>query len=164
MKRSSYARILLLLGAAVVFVVALYGCSSGDSETAQKQAQNRQYMTQVNQIMVDFKDCLGDFTDAVSRSDVVGMRTQADNAFKAIDDLSTLEVPEDLADIQKEYVEGTEKLKEALSDYIDLYAEIEESQDFTWETYSERIAAINQLYNEGIEKLQSGDTKASEKN
>ena len=50
-------------------------------------------MTQVNQTMDDLKSRLESFTDAVSRGDVVGMRTQADSAFKAIDDLNNLNVP-----------------------------------------------------------------------
>ena len=60
---------------------------------AQQQSENRQYMTQVNQTMDDLKSRLESFTDAVSRGDVVGMRTQADNAFKAIDDLNNLTSP-----------------------------------------------------------------------
>ena len=102
-------------------------------------------MTQVNQTMDDLKSRLESFTDAVSRGDVVGMRTQADNAFKAIDDLNNLNVPDALKDIQKEYVDGTADLKDALNSYIDLYTEIDsatEEQPFDYSTYDQRIQDI----------------------
>ena len=92
-------------------------------------------------------------------------RRQADNAFKAIDDLSNLNVPDALKDIQKEYVDGTADLKDALNSYIDLYTEIDsatEEQPFDYSTYDQRIQDIKSKYDEGIGKLQSGDNKASE--
>ena len=124
-------------------------------------------MTQVNQTMKDLQSRLDGFTDAVSRGDLVGMRTQADNAYKALDELGKLNVPDDLKDIQQEYVDGTNKLKDALNAYIELYTEIDsatEAQPFDYSTYDQRIADIKSQYDEGIGKLQSGDNKASEKN
>lgn len=167
MKRSRFARVLVALFAGALMVFALGGCAQQDSAASQQQSQNRQYMTQVNQIMEDLKSRLDSFTDAVSRGDVVGMRAQADNAFKAIDSLGKLEVPDDLKDIQQEYVDGANGLKDALNSYIDLYTEIDsatEAQPFDWSTYADRIAQIKQQYDDGIGKLQSGDNKASEKN
>ena len=124
-------------------------------------------MTQVNQTMEDLQSRLDGFTDAVSRGDLVGMRTQADNAYTALDELGKLNVPDDLKDIQQEYVDGTNKLKDALNAYIELYTEIDsatEAQPFDYSTYDQRIADIKSQYDEGIGKLQSGDNKASEKN
>ena len=167
MKRSRSARVLVALFAGVLMVFALGGCAQQDSAAAQQQSQNRQYMTQVNQVMEDLKSRLDSFTDAVSRGDVVGMRAQADNAFKAIDSLGKLEVPDDLKDIQQEYVDGANGLKDALNSYIDLYTEIDsatEAQPFDWSTYADRVAQIKRQYDDGIGKLQSGDNKASEKN
>ena len=117
--------------------------------------------------MEDLQSRLDGFTDAVSRGDLVGMRTQADNAYKALDELGKLNVPDDLKDIQQEYVDGTNKLKDALNAYIELYTEIDsatEAQPFDYSTYDQRIADIKSQYDEGIGKLQSGDNKASEKN
>ena len=94
-----------------------------------------------------------------------GGHAQADNAFKAIDDLNNLNVPDALKDIQKEYVDGTADLKDALNSYIDLYTEIDsatEEQPFDYSTYDQRIQDIKSKYDEGIGKLQSGDNKASE--
>ena len=165
MKHTRFAKVLVAMFAGVLMVAALGGCAQQDTATAQQQSENRQYMTQVNQTMDDLKSRLESFTDAVSRGDVVGMRTQADNAFKAIDDLSNLNVPDALKDIQKEYVDGTADLKDALNSYIDLYTEIDsatEAQPFDYSTYDQRIADIKSQYDEGIGKLQSGDNKASE--
>ena len=153
--------------AAFVAVAALAGCASQESAATKQQSENRQYMTQVNQTMEDLQSRLDGFTDAVSRGDLVGMRTQADNAYKALDELGKLNVPDDLKDIQQEYVDGTNKLKDALNAYIELYTEIDsatEAQPFDYSTYDQRIADIKSQYDEGIGKLQSGDNKASEKN
>lgn len=167
MTRSRYGKILVALCAGVLMVAALGGCAQKDTAAVQQQADNRQYMTQVNQKMEDLQTRLASFTDAVSRGDVVGMRTQADNAFKVIDDLHNADAPEDLKDIKQEYVDGADKLKSALNDYINLYTEIDsatDAQPFDWATYDQRLADIQAQYDEGIGKLQSGDNKASEKN
>ena len=167
MKRSMLIKAVAVMCAAFVAVAALAGCTSQESAATKQQSENRQYMTQVNQTMEDLQSRLDGFTDAVSRGDLVGMRTQADNAYKALDELGKLNVPDDLKDIQQEYVDGTNKLKDALNAYIELYTEIDsatEAQPFDYSTYDQRIADIKSQYDEGIGKLQSGDNKASEKN
>lgn len=165
MKHTRFAKMFVALCAGVLMVAALGGCAQQDNAAAQQQSENRQYMTQVNQKMDDLKTRLASFTDAVSRGDVVGMRTQADNAFKAIDDLNGITVPDALKDVQKEYVDGTSSLKDALNSYVELYTEIDsatEAQPFDYSTYDQRIQDIKTKYDEGIGKLQSGDNKASE--
>lgn len=167
MKRSILVRFAGVVCVALVAVVVLAGCVSQDNTAAKQQADNRNFMTQVNQTMEDLQSKLVGFTDAVSRGDVVGMRTQADNAYKALDDLDKLEAPEELKEIKQEYVDGTNKLKDALNAYIDLYTEIEsatDAQPFDWPSYDKRVADIKQMYDDGIGKLQSGDNKANEKN
>ena len=167
MKRSMLIKAVGVMCAAFVAVAALAGCTSQESAATKQQSENRQYMTQVNQTMEDLQSRLDGFTDAVSRGDLVGMRTQADTAYKALDELGKLNVPDDLKDIQQEYVDGTNKLKDALNAYIELYTEIDsatEAQPFDYSTYDQRIADIKSQYDEGIGKLQSGDNKASEKN
>lgn len=166
MKHTRFAKVLVAMFAGVLMVAALGGCAQQDTAAAQQQSENRQYMTQVNQTMDDLKSRLESFTDAVSRGDVVGMRTQADNAFKSIDDLNKLEAPEDLKDIQQAYVDGTGTLKEALSSYVDLYTEIDSATDeqpFDWTSYDERIGEIQSQYDAGIAQLEEGDQKAAEK-
>jgi len=167
MKRSMLIKAVGVMCAAFVAGAAPCRCASQESAATKQQSENRQYMTQVNQTMEDLQSRLDGFTDAVSRGDLVGMRTQADNAYKALDELGKLNVPDDLKDIQQEYVDGTNKLKDALNAYIELYTEIDsatEAQPFDYSTYDQRIADIKSQYDEGIGKLQSGDNKASEKN
>lgn len=165
MKHTRFVKAVVAVCAGVLMVAALGGCAQQDTAATQQQSENRQYMTQVNQSMDDLKTRLESFTDAVSRGDVVGMRTQADNAFKAIDDLSNIDVPDALKDIQAEYVDGSNDLKDALNSYIELYTEIDsatEDQPFDYSTYDQRIQDIKKQYDEGIGKLQSGDNKATE--
>ena len=73
---------------------ALGGCTAAQNETqaSGQQMANRQYMAQVNQKMESLTERLSGFSDAVSRGDVVTMRTQADNAFKVIEGLSGIDV------------------------------------------------------------------------
>ncbi|HIW76242.1 MAG TPA: hypothetical protein H9877_06370 [Candidatus Gordonibacter avicola] len=167
MKHRTFTKFICALCAGVLFVATLSGCAAQETAATKQQAENRHYMTQVNQTMEDLQSRLDGFADAVSRNDVVGMRTQADNAYKALDDLNKLEVPDQMKDIQKEYVDGTNELKDALNAYIELYTEIEsatDAQPFDWSTYDSRIADIKKSYDEGIGKLQSGDNKANELN
>ena len=144
--------------------IALAGCSSGAMGTATEEQQaNRAYMSQVNEAMTKLDDNLDSFIDAVSRGDVVNMRTQADNAYKVLDKLSELEAPEALSDIKKDYVDGTAKLREALDEYIKLYSKAaSEGADFDWSTYDDRIKSIQSLYDEGVALLEAGDKAAAE--
>ena len=145
---------------------AAVGCAAQDTEVQNAQAANRQYMTQVNQQMEDLSANLSLFAEAVSRNDVVSMRTQADSAFKVIDKLAVIEAPEALADVQAEYADGCAKLEEALNDYIALYTEIEtatEEQPFDYDSYDSRIASIQKLYDAGVAQLKAGDALAAGK-
>lgn len=152
--------------AGALALTVLGGCAQ--QQAAQQNAQqdeNRAYMAQVNQTMETLDDRLSSFSDAVSRSDLVTMRTQADNAFKCIDDLSAIDAPDDLADIKSAYVDGTSELRSALDAYIALYTEIESATDdapFDWSTYDARLSEIKTSYDEGIAKLQEGDQKAAD--
>lgn len=152
---------MLALGA-----LALPGCSATpapDAE-AQAQAENRQYMTQVNQAMEDLSERLSSFNEAVSRGDVVTMRGAAEEASKAIASLESLEAPEALSGIRQGYVDGCNALKGALDSYVSLYAEIEsatEEAPFDYSAYADRIQEIQSLYDEGIAKLEEADGAAA---
>lgn len=146
--------------------VALFGCSAAGSGTSQQQNGNRQYMSQVNQVMDDLEIALANFNDAVSRDDVVGMQTQSDNALSTLDDLAGIEAPEDLADVKSGYEQGSDLLRTALNDYVALYTEIASATDdqpFDWSSYDARLAEIQKNYDEGIAKLKEADELAASK-
>lgn len=146
--------------------VALFGCSAAGSGTSQQQNGNRQYMSQVNQVMDDLEIALANFNDAVSRDDVVGMQTQSDNALSTLDDLAGIEAPEDLADVKSGYEQGSDLLRSALNDYVALYTEIASATDdqpFDWSSYDARLAEIQKNYDEGIAKLKEADELAASK-
>ena len=138
------------------------GCASANPAANAEQQANRAYMSQVNGIMDELGVDLDSFVDAVSRGDVVNMRTQADNAYKTLDELNAVEAPENLSDIQKSYADGTRKLREALDDYIELYTEIS-AGSFDQSKYDSRIADIQKLYDEGVSALKQGDETAASK-
>ena len=153
--------------AAALSVAVLGGCTSQQQTSAASQAQsdNRAYMTQVNQTMETLHTRLDGFSDAVSRGDGVTMRTQAENAFKALDDFEGQEAPDALKDVKQCYVDGSQQLENALNAYIQLYTEIDsatDAQPFDGSTYDQRRADIQSAYNSGIEKLQEGDKIAAD--
>ncbi|MBQ9044051.1 MAG: hypothetical protein IJ111_14700 [Eggerthellaceae bacterium] len=141
----------------------LAGCANSAATTATAEQQaNRAYMSQVNGIMEELGEGLDTFVDAVSRNDIVNMRTQADNAYKALDELKDLEVPDELADVQEKYVKGADKLREALDGYIALYTEMN-SESFDMSTYDARIDAVQSLYDEGVDLMAEADETAASK-
>ena len=119
-------------------------------------------MSQVNGVMAELGDELGSFVDAVSRNDVVNMRTQADNAYRSLDDLEAIEAPEGLSDVRQKYIDGTAKLREALDGYIALYTEVE-SGALNQSDYAARLAKVQALYDEGVDLLKQADEAASQK-
>lgn len=167
MAKIPFLRSLVVCAASAMLALALTGCAQQNNAQSDQQNENRQYMTQVNQKMEDLNTRLASFTDAVSRGDVITMRTQADNAYKAIDDLSNLDAPDALADVKTGYVDGCNALKGALDSYIELYTEIEnatDAQPFDYSTYDSRLADIQNAYNTGIDKLKAADDAAAGKN
>lgn len=138
------------------------GCAGGAASIDSSQQTSRAYMSQVNEVMVQLGDDLDAFVDAVSRGDVVNMRTQANNAYRALDELSALEAPDELSDIKKNYVDGTAKLREALDGYVELYTQVD-AGSFDQSTYESRIADIQSLYDEGVSLLKQGDEAAASK-
>ena len=150
--------------AATLAIGALAGCT-GQTAGSEQQDVNRQYLSQVNQVMDDLETSLASFTDAVSRNDVVGMQTQAENALSKLDSLDSIEAPEELSEVQQSYQDGTAQLREALSSYVALYTEISsatESQPFDWSTSDARLAEIQESYDAGIDALEAGDKAAAE--
>ena len=166
LNRKNSLKLFAVCLAAALGMSVLAGCGGQNTAANQQQSANRQYMSQVNQVMDDLETELGGFTDAVSRDDVVGMQTQAENALATLDDLSGIEAPEELADVHQSYQEGSDTLRTALSDYVTLYTEISSATDdnpFDWSTYDERLADIQKAYDEGIEKLAAADELAAGK-
>ena len=165
MNRSKMTRILAALCAAVLMVGMLAGCAGieQNSEEAKAQAENRQFMSDVNAIMEELSQRLDSFNDAVSRGDVITMRTQADDAFKVLDNLESLEAPEVLQDVKQGYVDGSKQLKDALNAYIALYTDLAANPSaVSTDAYKERLASIQDTYDQAVEKLKSTDAAATQ--
>lgn len=149
---------------ALTCCVFAFGCAPGaNTEATEAQQANRAYMSQVNEAMAELDDNLDQFLDAVSRGDVVNMQTQADNAFKVLDKLSAVEAPEELSGVRDKYVEGSGKLREALTDYIALYVEAQNAGDtYNWSAFDKKVKEIQTLYDAGVGLLEEGDKTAAE--
>lgn len=164
MKHSRIARLVTLVFVGLL-AAALAGCAQQGGAANEQQTASRQYMSSVNQTMEDLSNRLEGFEDAVARGDAVTMRTQADNAFKALDALAAIEAPEELSDVQAGYVDGCGKLKEALNAYVELYTEIDsatEEHPFDYASYADRLKSVQGLYDEGVSLLEETDKKATE--
>lgn len=155
-------RVAALVCVALLAMAGLAGCAGMEqaSEEAKAQADNRQYMSDVSATIEQLSQRLDGFEDAVARGDVVTMRTQADDAFRTLDALAALEAPEVLKDVQQGYVDGCNQLKDALNAYIALYVDVANgSADGS--AYAERLAAVQEAYDAGVEKLRATDETAA---
>ncbi len=167
MRKFQLLKVVGVLCLTVALGLVFAGCSEENAEEVDQQTLNREYMASVNQLMGDLQTQLEDFSSAVAQGDVVTMRTQADQAFKYLDDLEALEVPEGLTLVHQDYVDGAVALESALTAYMDLFTQIEtatEAQPFDWTQFDSRVAEIQGLYDEGIEKFEAGDNAAAEMN
>lgn len=165
MKRNRFLRVVALACVGVLALAAFTGCVQQSNTANEQQSAGRQYMSSVNQTIEELSSRLESFEAAVSRGDAVTMRTQADNAFKTLDSLVAIEAPEELESVQAGYVEGCNKLKDALNAYVELYTEIDsatEEHPFDYSTYDERIKAVQERYDEGVSLLEEADKKAAE--
>ena len=91
------------------------------------------------------------------------MRTQADDAFKVLDNLESLEAPEVLQDVKQGYVDGSKQLKDALNAYIALYTDLAANPSaVSTDAYKERLASIQDTYDQAVEKLKSTDEAATQ--
>lgn len=155
--------------AAIVCIMALgcamlVACAGGNNQANSEQRANRNYMSQVNQTMEKLNEQLEAFVDAVSRDDIVNMRTQADNAYKVLDELNAIEAPESLADIKEGYVKGTTELRGALDDYISLYTEMKNAgNSMDVATFEQQLTAVQERYDKGVKLLQEADEAAAAK-
>ena len=137
----------------------LAGCSTFSTTTTNTntpQAANRAYMSQVNSIMSELGDDLDGFTDAVSREDMVSIKTQCDKALKQLDELDKLEATDDLKDVKEKYDAAVDSLKAALSQYVDLYTSGSE-------VTQEALTDIQAQYDAGVTALSEADKLAASK-
>ena len=158
MRKRTIARVLAVALGAALALGALAGCQSPATGATDQQQANRTYMTKVNQAVEELNTRLGEFDESV-----VNMRNKANSAFEAIDALAAIDTPDAMKDLQTNYVDGCNKLKDALNSYIDLYTEISsatEEAPFDFSAYDERVKEIQDAYNEGIDKLKAADEEA----
>lgn len=148
-------------------IVIFAGCTAPAAQSNDVQndpvAQNRQYMAALNQMSEDLSSKMTGFTDAVSRNDTVGMRTQADDAFKVIERMKEQEAPEDLAEVKDGYMEACEGFENALNSFISLYEDMSSSDSsFNDQVYSERLKTIQDEYSQAADLLSQTDEKVAE--
>lgn len=154
----------LACAVALFCALLLSGCASGATQANDPQTLNRQYMANVNQIMEEINAEMTEFSTVIKDGEVVSLGTQLANINNSVDKLKELSVPDDMKDIQSDYLKATEELQSAFSAYVTLYEDVKapESGSFDYTTYNSRLADIRSHYEAGIEALQSADQKAAD--
>ncbi|WP_251197588.1 hypothetical protein [Anaerotardibacter muris] len=160
--QARFAGILAALGIACALL--LTGCASGATQANDPQTLNRQYMANVNQIMEEIDAEMTEFATIIKDGEVVSLSTQLANINNSVDKLKDLSVPDDMKDIQSDYVKGVEELQSAFAAYVALYEDVKapENGKFDYGTYGSRLDDVRSHYEAGIEAIQNADQKASD--
>lgn len=159
-----------LFAAALACSLLLTGCSqqlglSSSSEQEESGPTSRSFMTQMNQAADGLAEKMASFSEAVARQDLVSMKVQVDAIGSAISQMSSIEAPEELADLRQKYVDACTQLDGALSSYLGLYMEIDSATTrypFDYDTYADRIAQVQSQYDAAVQALKNADESASE--
>ena len=134
---------MVAFAAAIVLACALMlsGCASNAQQANDPQTLNRQYMANVNQIMDEIDAQMTEFSTIVKEGEVVSLSTQLAAINNSVDKLKALSVPDEMKDIQSDYLKGTEELQTAFAAYVDLYEDVKapENGTFDFATYGDRL-------------------------
>lgn len=157
---------MVAFAAAIVLACALMlsGCASNAQQANDPQTLNRQYMANVNQIMDEIDAQMTEFSTIVKEGEVVSLSTQLAAINNSVDKLKALSVPDEMKDIQSDYLKGTEELQTAFAAYVDLYEDVKapENGTFDFATYEDRLNDVKSHYEAGIQALESADQKAAD--
>ena len=166
MKRLLRCTAVIALAFAMCFaLLAVAGCSSTSSSTQKSAAQlNREYMSSVNSISSEVSSALSTFTESASKQDVAAMRIAAQDAAKAFEKIDALDVPDALSEVASEYKSAASDLSQALSDYVEIYANIKNAGEDTEAATkaAEGITDVNARYASGMDHLSKADSKVAE--
>ncbi len=146
----------VLCGLSLGTILALSSCSGyamQDNTAAKAQQQNRNYMSQVHVIAEDISSTLQGFNEALGQDNEVKMQNALSSVNAYIEKLEAIEAPSVLEEIHDKYVEGTQKLEEALESYVEYYSS--EEKDVS------ALETIQQTYSSGIELLEEADNIAA---
>lgn len=157
---------MVAFAAAIVLASALMlsGCASNAQQANDPQTLNRQYMANVNQIMDEIDAQMTEFSTIVKEGEAVSLSTQLAAINNSVDKLKALSVPDEMKDIQSDYLKGTEELQTAFAAYVDLYEDVKapENGTFDFATYGDRLNDVKSHYEAGIQALESADQKAAD--
>ena len=157
---------MVAFAAAIVLASALMlsGCASNAQQANDPQTLNRQYMANVNQIMDEIDAQMTEFSTIVKEGEVVSLSTQLAAINNSVDKLKALSVPDEMKDIQSDYLKGTEELQTAFAAYVDLYEDVKapDNGTFDFATYGDRLNDVKSHYEAGIQALESADQKAAD--
>lgn len=145
------------LACMLAFVLAGCSATSGvQSEEAKQAGENRQYMAQLNNQMSDLQQIMDDFQVAVSEQNTVAMKAQVEKVQGIAQAIDASEPTDSLSDAKDLYVDALTTLNGAMSDYADMYLQVESGTISSGEM-EDRMKRVQEAYDEGVEKLKTAD-------
>ena len=145
-------------------MAALVGCSGSDSQQENACPGESRVHVFGEFYQPGSRERAFNFSDAAAKQDVAAMRVAASNATKALDKIAALEAPDALKDVKSEYEAGANDLGQALSDYVEIYAQIKnagENLDAAAEA-AKGIDDVKARYDSGIEHLSKADSMVAD--
>lgn len=152
--------------------IPMIGCAGRQTATssADKEIQakldpveaNKQYMAGVNTKANELSSELQDFSDYVSKSDVVNMKLSVDKACKVLDDIKAIDAPDQMKDIHSKYSDAVDSLKSSLSKYADVFASYagDSSSKIIDNNAEQALKDVRDAYSTAVEKFKSADDDA----
>ncbi len=162
--RAVFASALAAALALALFTVT--GCAQQTQSQESNVVTPSDYMVSLNAAADNLKSVFTEFTDAASSDDIFTMQAKIDEASAAIDEMCELEAPEAMDEVKAKYTEALSTLKATLSDYLDLYLELDDAQQggaaFDYSTFSDRLEELQMRYDQGLGLLEDADKLATD--
>lgn len=114
------------------------------------------YMNSVKGVFSSIQENMATFTKAVSAKDAQAARTVLDEVDSQVSKLSDISVPDGLDEVQKNYVQASKDLAQALRDYVTYKLDGGASASDA----ASALANIQSAYQKGIDALKAADNAA----
>lgn len=160
-KKISVALAIITISIATICLCSCNAFSSLNPADIEK-TQTTAYFAEVNTIVKQFSSKLSDFQTDVKEKNVDAMQNKLKDTQSLIDQFSKLDTPPNCEDVQKNYTDAFVQLQQALSDYVQIFSDLNSGQ-IDNSVLNERIANVQKSYTQGIELLHQADKLATEK-
>lgn len=167
-KRPNAAKALAAIVALVMAMsmAMLSGCAASQpAAPEEKPVTAAGYMNSMAKSSKQLSESFADFSGAVAEGDVSALQAKVDSANEVLDQMESLEAPDELKSVKGKYDEAIGTLKGALNDYLAIFLEIEnapEGAQYDFSDYGQRLESVQKAYDQGLNLLEEADKMATE--